>query len=488
MRRILPYMIALAAALPVALPIAASAAEVTDFTLDNGMQVVVLEDHRAPVVVHMVYYRAGAADEPPGKSGIAHFLEHLLFKGTDDMAPGEFSEVVARQGGSDNAFTARDHTGYFQRVAADRLELMMKMEADRMRDLQLSEGDIETERNVILEERNQRVENDPGAIFGEQRTAAQYLNHPYGIPIIGWQHEMEALGLEDALDFYETYYAPNNAILIVAGDVEPEEVRALAEEHYGPLEPTPGLGPRERPQEPPQLAERRLTYEDPRVAQPYVIRSYLAPERDSGAQEEAAALVLLAEILGGNNITSVLARKLQFEQQTAIYTAAFYDDTSYDDSTFGLAIVPVPGVSLPEAEAALDAAVAELLEEGIDDAQFERVKFQLRAAQIYAEDSVNALARRYGSGLTAGLTVEDIEAWPGVLQAVTQEEVLAAARRVFDRRRAVTGYMKVPEAAPEAAPATDAGTDAETGTEPEAEPAAAPEPAEPQATEQEANQ
>ncbi len=490
MRRLLPYMIALAATLPVAIPDAARAAEVTDFTLDNGMQVVVLEDHRAPVVVHMVYYRAGAADEPPGKSGIAHFLEHLLFKGTDDMAPGELSQTVARNGGSDNAFTSRDHTGYFQRVAADRLELMMRMESDRMRDLRLSEDDIATERDVIIEERNQRVENDPGAIFGEQRTAAQYMNHPYGIPIIGWQHEMVALGLQDALDFYKTYYAPNNAILIVAGDVQPDEVRALAETYYGPLEPTPGLGLRERPQEPPQLTERRLTYEDPRVAQPYVIRSYLAPERDSGAQEEAAALVLLAEILGGNNITSVLARKLQFQTQTALYTAAFYDDMSYDDSTFGLAIVPVPGVSLEEAEAALDGAVAEFLEEGIDDAQFERVKFQLRAAQIYAEDSVSSLARLYGSGLTAGLTVEDIEAWPEVLQAVTQEDVLAAAARVFDRRRAVTGFMKVPDAEvePEMEPEMEAEAEPEAATPPEPATETAPEPAQPQATGQETAQ
>ncbi|MCP3970118.1 MAG: insulinase family protein [Rhodobacteraceae bacterium] len=426
----------------VALPL--RAAEVTSYKLENGMDIVVIEDHRAPVVVHMVWYRAGAADEPPGKSGIAHFLEHLLFKGTDDMEPGEFSSVVASNGGSDNAFTSWDYTAYHQRIAADRLELMMRMEADRMRDLRLSVDDIGTERDVIIEERNTRVENDPGALFGEQRRATMFMNHPYGIPVIGWRHEAEALGLEDALAFYRKYYAPNNAILIVAGDVEPEAVLELARAHYGPLQPTPGLGPRQRPTEPPHLAERRLLYEDPRVGEPYVVRSYLAPERDPGAQREGAALTLLAEVLGGNGATSVLGRKLQFETQKAIYTSAFYQGLALDDGAFGLFIVPVPGVALQEAEDALDAAVAEFMAEGIDPDQFARIKMQLRASQIYAQDSVQSLARRYGSALTSGLTLEDVEAWPDILQSVTQAEVMAAAERAFDRRRAVTGWISKP--------------------------------------------
>ncbi|MFV2002554.1 MAG: M16 family metallopeptidase, partial [Paracoccaceae bacterium] len=217
------------------------AADVASFTLDNGMQVVVLQDRRAPVVVHMVWYRVGAADDPPGKSGIAHFLEHLLFKGTDDMGPGELSATVARNGGSDNAFTSADYTAYFQRVASDRLALMMQMEADRMRNLRMTEQDVTTERRVVLEERGQRVDSNPGALFREQRQAAQYLNHPYGTPIIGWRKEMEQLNRDDAFAFYQRYYAPNNAILIVAGDVEVDEVRALAEQYYGPLEPTVGL-------------------------------------------------------------------------------------------------------------------------------------------------------------------------------------------------------------------------------------------------------
>jgi len=424
-----------------ALALPSGAQEVSSFELGNGMQAVVIENHRAPVVVHMVWYRIGAADEPPGKSGIAHFLEHLLFKGTDDREAGELSRLVEENGGSDNAFTSWDYTAYHQRVAADRLELMMELEADRMRDVAMTEEDVATERAVILEERNQRVENDPGALFGEQRRAAQYLNHPYGIPIIGWRHEMEGLTRADAFDFYRRFYAPNNAILVVAGDVDPAAVRSLAEKHYGPLQPSEGISQRQRPAEPPQLAERRLTFADPRVAQPYVIRSYLAPERDPGAQQEAAALTYLAEILGGNGATSVLGRKLQFETQLAIYVAAFYDGGGLDDGTFGLAIIPAEGVSLAEAEAGLDRALGEFLEEGIDDQQFERIRFQIRAAEIYAEDDIQGLARRYGEGLTTGLSLADIEAWPAILDAVSKDQVMAAARQIFDRRRAVTGWL-----------------------------------------------
>ncbi len=424
-----------------AFPALAGGAQVTSYTLDNGMDIVVIEDHRAPVVTHMVWYRAGAADEQPGQSGIAHFLEHLMFKATDELESGEFSKIVAANGGNDNAFTSHDYTAYFQRIIADRLELVMKMESDRMTDLQLTDDEIIPERNVVLEERNQRVENNPGALFSEQRNAALYLNHPYGRPVIGWKHEIEQLDREDALDWYNTYYAPNNAILIVAGDVEPEEVKQLAETYYGPIPPSDNLPERMRPSEPPQLSARRLEYNDPRVRQPYVIRSYLASERNEGAQEEAAALTILAELLGGSGITSVMGKQLQIEDQIAVATGAFYSGGGLDKQSFGLYVVPKDGVTLEEAEAGMDRAVAAFIEEGPDPAHLERIKTQIRAAEIFALDSQENLARRYGAALTQGLTIEDVAAWPDVLDAVEPDDLVAAAKSVFVKTNSVTGWL-----------------------------------------------
>ncbi|MEO0939316.1 MAG: pitrilysin family protein [Pseudomonadota bacterium] len=422
--------------------------QVSTFTLDNGMDVVVVQDTRAPVVTHMLWYRVGSADEPDGASGVAHFLEHLMFKATDNMETGEFSRVVAENGGRDNAFTSYDYTAYFQRVAADRLGLMMQMEADRMRNLALTAGDITSERGVIIEERNQRTENNPRALFGEQVAAAQYLNHGYAVPIIGWMHEMEELGMQDVMSFYEAHYAPNNTILIVAGDVTPDEVRTLAETHYGPIPANPAIAPRARTAEPPQIAERRVIYRDARVAQPYVSRSYLAPERDPGDQQAAAALTMLAEILGGGT-TSFLTEKLQFDSQVAVYAGAFYRGVSLDDTTFDVVVLPSPGISLEEAEAAMDATLAEFIQTGVDPEQLERIKMQLRASQIYARDSASGVANRYGRALTSGLTVEDVQAWPDVLQAVTAEDIMAAAEMVLRKDTSVTGYLTRPES-PEA--------------------------------------
>ena len=442
------WLMSLIVAVSLALPAWAQGLHdaVTTFTLDNGMQVVVVEDHRAPAVQHMVWYNVGSADEPPGKSGIAHFLEHLMFKATETMESGEFSQVVAAQGGRDNAFTSYDYTAYFQRVAADRLGLMMEMEADRMVNLRLTEQEVETERNVIIEERNSRVENNPRALFGEQMNAVQYYNHGYGIPIIGWKHEIEKLGRQDALDFYETFYAPNNATLIVSGDVTPEEVRELAESHYGPIPANPDLPPRLRTSEPPQTAARRLSFADPRVAQPYVARSYLAPARDSGAQEKAAALTILAELLGGG-ITSHLAEELQFDNEISVYSGAFYDGTALDETTFDIIVVPGAEVSLEDAEAALDAALAGFLDEGIDPEDLDRIKMQLRASQIYGQDSADGIANRYGRGLTTGLTVADVQAWPDILQATTEQDIIEAARAILRPEASVTGWLMSAEEA-----------------------------------------
>ena len=422
-------------------PAVAQQAKVSTFTLSNGMEAVVIEDHRAPVVTHMVWYRVGSADEVLGKSGIAHFLEHLMFVGTDDITEGYFSRIIEGLGGNDNAFTSYDYTAYFQRISTEHLELMMTMEADRMRDLVLNEEAVRTERDVVLAERAQRTDSDPGSLFSEQLDAALYMNHHYGIPVIGWRHEIEQLNLNDALDFYRHYYAPNNAILVVAGDVTPEEVEALAIKYYGKLEPSNGIVPRIRPTEPPHLSPRRLEFRDERVANPYIIRTYLAPERNTGAQSEAAALTVLTELLGGSGLTSVLGKALQLDDPIAVSTGAFYRATSLDPESFGMYVVPAVGISLEEAEAKMDEVLDKFLIDGPDPAHLDRIKTQIRASEIYALDDQNGLAQRYGAALSIGLTVEDIADWPNALNAVTADDVITAARDVLNLKNSVTGWL-----------------------------------------------
>lgn len=419
---------------------AASASAPQHFTLENGLELVVIEDRRAPVATQMLWYRVGAADEPPGLSGIAHYLEHLLFKATETMAQGEFSATVEANGGRDNAFTSWDYTAYHQRVAADRLELMMQMEADRMVNLRLDLSDWLPERDVILEERSQVLESHPDRVFGEQMRAALFQNHPYGIPIIGWRHEMEQLDDAAAEAFYRAHYAPNNAVLVVAGDVSAEEVLAMAERHYGPIPANPDLAPRLRPLEPPHFAERRLVLRDERVGRPYVNRLYLVPNRRAGDQREAAAFRVLAALLGGSAQTSVLERRLTYDQGISLSAWAGYNGNALDHGTFSLGVVPVPGVSMEDAEAALDRALEDFIVDGIDLEQLERVRMQLRAAAIYELDDAASRARRIGADLSTGLTLEDSETWLDILQSVTPEEILAAAG-ALDRRHSVTGWL-----------------------------------------------
>ena len=344
-----------------------------------------------------------------------------------------------------NAVEAHGDTGKNITVSAypkgDNVEIVFKDQGPGM-----TPENIETERDVILEERNQRTENSPGALFNEQLSAAQYLNHRYGTPIIGWKHEMEQLDLQDALSFYELYYSPNNAILVVSGDVLPGDVKTLAEKYYGVIPANPDLPERLRTQEPPQTAERRLTFRDPRVAQPYVSRSYLAPERDPGAQKQAAALTMLSEILGGGT-TSYLTEKMQFDEQVATYTGAYYRGGSLDDTTFDLVAVPAANVSLQEVEDALDTALADFMKDGVDPVQLDRIKLQIRAEQIYGRDDADRVANRYGRALAIGLTVQDVQEWPELLEAVTADEIMQAAELVFDRRASVTGWLMKSEAA-----------------------------------------
>ncbi|MFN4090464.1 MAG: M16 family metallopeptidase [Alphaproteobacteria bacterium] len=422
------------------------------FTLDNGLQVVLVENDRVPAVVQMLWYKVGAADEPRGKSGIAHFLEHLMFKGTETVAPGAFSRTVARHGGRDNAFTGQDFTGYHQTVARDYLELVMEMEADRMANLVLTDAEVDPEREVILEERRSRVDNQPAALLGEAMGSAMYRNHPYRFPIIGWESEMRGLTRQDALDFYEAHYAPNNAVLVVAGDVSLDELRRLAEKHYGPI-PRREVAPRDRPEEPPQIAARRVVLESPQVREPSLRRNYLAPSRLAGETRHAYPLDVLSEIMGGT--TGRLYRDLVIERGVATAATAWYSGDAVDMTTFGVYAAPRPGRTLEEVEEALDAALERLLREGVTEEEVADATRRLTAAAVFARDDLTTAARVLGSALVIGLAIEDVEQWPQRIAAVTAEEVDAAAAAVLLPRQSVTGLL-LPEREPaeSAAPGT----------------------------------
>ena len=411
----------------------------TVFTLDNGLMVVVIQNDRAPIVTNMVWYRVGAADEVEGKSGIAHFLEHLMFKGTDTVKPGEFSAIVGRIGGRENAFTTYDYTGYFQNVAADRLETVMKLEADRMVNLRLTDAQVNSEREVVLEERRMRTDNTPDGILYEQARAAQFQNSPYGRPVIGWDHEIRALTTADAIAFYRRYYAPNNAVVIVAGDVTVEKVKALAEKYYGPI-PKRDVPVRARAQEPPQKAARRVELRDPRVREPRWSRSYVAPSYNAGDKQYAYALQILAEIMGGGS-TSRLYRGLVVERPIATSVGAGYDGAAFDLGSFYFHASPRQGTDVAAAEAAVQAEIAKLLKDGVTADEVKRAIERMQSAAIYARDDLSTGARVIGSALATGRTVADVEAWPDRIAAVTVDQVNAAARAVLDERQSVTSVL-----------------------------------------------
>jgi zinc protease len=411
------------------------------FTLTNGMQVVVIPDHRTPVVTQMIWYKVGSADETPGKSGLAHFLEHLMFKGTAAHPAGEFSKTVLRIGGNENAFTSTDYTGYFQRVPREQLPRMMEFEADRMTGLVLSDENVLPERDVVLEEYNMRLANNPDARLSEQIMAALYLNHPYGRPVIGWRQEIEKLGREDALAFYKRFYAPNNATLVIAGDVDVNEIRPLAERTFGPIAAQPAIPPqRMRPQEPVPTAPRTVTLSDPRVENPGVRRYYLVPSATTAAAGESPALDVLAQLMGGGS-NSYLYRALVIDKPLAISADASYQGTALDDSQFTISASPKPGVEFAAVEQAVDGVIADVAQNAVRAEDLERVKTQLIAAAIYAQDNQASLARWYGAALTTGLSVDDVRSWPDRIRAVTAEQVRAAAQKWLDKKRSVTGYL-----------------------------------------------
>jgi zinc protease len=417
------------------------ATRAAEFKLANGMDVVVIPDHRSPVVTHMVWYRVGAADEVRGTSGIAHFLEHLMFKSTDKIPVGEFSKIVGRLGGQDNAFTGNDATAYFQRVAKDRLGTMMEMEADRMVNLRLDEKEVLTERDVILEERRSRIENNPSSILDEQMNASLYLNHPYGKPVIGWYHEMAKLSRQNALDFYKHYYAPNNAILVVSGDVTVDEVKKLADATYGKIPANPSVpSARHRPSDPPQIVARRLTLKDPRAGNYSFQRYYQAPSYVTAKPGEAEALDILMKIAGSGS-TSRLYKKLVVESKLASSAGGDYSGYGLDGGTISLYAVAADGVPLEKVEAASDAVLADLVKNGVTEQELTRAKNSYLADYVYDSDNQATLARRYGWNLAVGRTVADVEAWPANISKVTADDVKKVAAKYLDLKDSVTGYL-----------------------------------------------
>ena len=414
--------------------------DVGHFMLANGLEVVVVPDRRTPVVTHMVWYKVGAADEPPGTSGIAHFLEHLMFKGTVKNPAGRFSQAVAAVGGQENAFTSQDYTGYFQRVSRDNLKTLMEFEADRMTGLVLANEQVVPELKVVLEEQNQRVANSPRSRLSEQIDAALYLNHPYGKPVIGWRHEIEKLNREDALAFYKRFYTPNNAVLVVAGDVTTDEIRTLAEATYGKVAKVAEIGPRRRPQEPAQVAARHVTLADVQVQQPSLSRAYLVPSSVTAKAGESEALEVLSFILG-HGTTSRLYRNLVVERELAVSAGGWYNGTALDASQFSVYGSPKPGVTLEQLEGAIDAVIDDVVAKGVTPDEVERTKNRLIADAIYAQDSQATMARWYGAALTTGSSVQAVQSWPDRIRAVTADSVSAAAKVWLDKRRSVTGYL-----------------------------------------------
>ena len=424
-----------------ALPARADVFDAETFTLDNGLQVVVVTNRLAPVVTNMVWYRVGAADDPVGSSGIAHYLEHLMFLGTEEHPEGELMQIVARNGGVQNAFTSWDYTAYHQAIAVDRLPLMLELEADRMRDLSVTDARALVERDVVMQERLERIDNDPSGRLGEQMMAALYQHYPYGTPIIGWEQEVANLNADVAREVLDRWYVPNNAIVVVAGDIDAETLRPMVEAAFGtiPAGPDPE---RHRVSEPAQFAPRLVTLAHPDVQQEEWLRYYVAPGYITSDDPMAPyALQVLNDLFGGS-LTSRLYRSLVVEQGVAVGAGSFYSAGTVGPSQFGLYATPRDGVSLEELGQAMDAEIARLLTDGVTEEEVAAARDRLQIDAVYARDSIGGAARMVGAALAIGQTLDDVQAWPDRIAAVTVDDVMAAARQVLNLDQSVTGWLQ----------------------------------------------
>lgn len=426
-------------------PAHASEQRIETFHLKNGMEVVVIPNHRVPAVNHMIWYRIGASDDPQGKSGLAHYHEHLMFKGSPQFGAGEYVRLVNKNGGDQNAFTGRDATSYYVTIAKDRLPLVMELEADRMRALTVSDEEADKEKKVIIEERRSRIDNLPDALLGEQMNAALFRNHPYHIPTIGWLHEMEGLSKKDALDFHARYYHPNNAVLVVSGDITAAEMKPLAEKYYGNL-PRKNIPDRVWLSEPPQIAARNITLHHAHVKQPEFHRIYTASSMAYGDTKQALPLYVLSYLLGGGK-NSALYQSLVVEQKLAAGVDVSYDIYSRGPAEFSIDITPEKNISLPTLEKALDAELAKFLKNGVDTTALTRAKHLMQAESIYAREGLTNISNIMGWMIMANVPPEDFNRWPEMIGAVTEDQLIAAAYTVLIPESSVTGYL-LPEEKP----------------------------------------
>ncbi|KAB2928774.1 MAG: insulinase family protein [Dechloromonas sp.] len=398
-------------------------------TLANGLRVIVKEDRRAPTAVQMVWYRIGSMDEVDGTSGVAHVLEHMMFKGTPTVGPGEFNRLVAAAGGRDNAFTSRDYTAYFQQIPKEKLADMMQLEADRMRHLNVDAKEFEQEIKVVMEERRMRTDDNPQSKLFEQMNAAAFQAHPYRRPIIGWMSDLENMTAADAKAWYDTWYVPNNAYVVISGDVDHKEVFALAARHYGPLEARP-LPPRKVQNEPPQEGTRRITVKAP-AELPVLIMAYKAPVlRDIEKDSDPYALQMLAAILDGHDAAR-FNKKLVREDKVALSAGIDYDNTARGPGMLYLHGSPAPGRTVGDLEAALRAEIERVRQSGVTPAELKRAKAQLLASEVYKLDSMFGQAMEIGQIEAVGLPHRQIDRMLDKLQQVTAADVQAVAGRYF---------------------------------------------------------
>jgi len=407
-------------------------------TLDNRLEIIVLENNRVPAVAHSIWYKVGSADEPNGKSGIAHFLEHLMFKGTDKLKPGEFSQIVSINGGKENAFTSKNYTGYFQLIHKSKLELVMSLEADRMKNIKLTEDEFKNEKKVVLEERYSRVDNNPSALLSEQINAALYMNHPYRKPIIGWEHEIKNLNLDDVLKFYKKYYAPNNAIIVICGDINLDEVVKLAKKYFGKIKPSK-IEKRIWTNEPTQHAPRKVTLKSKDTAIPIFKRHYLVPTYTK-SKKESLTLEVFSEIFG-NPSTGILFEEFVKNKKLAISASAFYYPDGFGDTSFTISIIPKKNVSLEEIELHLNEYLDQIRKLVFNKEELEKVKKRLVNNTIFAQDSLYMGMRIFGSSLTTGYSLKEITAWPKDISKISTNDLQNFVPNIFNSNKSVTGYL-----------------------------------------------